>query len=198
MNLKIIGTNHLMKKEEVEKLIEAENPEIIGIEICEFREAGILDQKDIQEKKEKSLLGKITNKIMKKAEEEGLDYGSDMKAALNYSIEKEIPRVLVDMPILKIKELLEKIPNKEKEGFQREIEDFEKESMSQEVDSEKVLLGMKKRYPIAFEFLINMRNLYIAKEILKTMNENPEKKLVVILGNGHVDSVTKLTTGRLI
>jgi len=51
---------------------------------------------------------------------------------------------------------------------------------------------MKSRYPIAFEFLINMRNLYIANQILKTMLKNPNKKLVIILGSAHVENVNKL------
>jgi len=186
-----------MKKEEVEKLIKKENPDIIGIELCEFREAGILDGEKypVVEKKEGYLLDKITDKIKEKAEAEGLDYGSDMKAALNYSIENNIERVLVDMPILKIQDLFSKIPIKEQEGFQRELVEFEKESITKEVKEEEVLLGMKSRYPIAFEFLVNMRNLYIANKILRIQRDNPDKKIVVILGAAHVGNVTKMLGG---
>ena len=114
--IKLIGTNHLMKKEEVAELIKKENPDIIGIELCEFREAGILDGEKYPavEKKEGYLLDKITDKIKAKAEDEGLDYGSDMKAALEYSIENKIERDLVDMPILKRQDLYSKITIKEK------------------------------------------------------------------------------------
>ncbi len=96
------------------------------------------------------------------------------------------------MPILKIQDLFSKIPIKEQEGFQRELTEFEKESISKKVNEEEVLLGMKKRYPIAFEFLVNMRNLYIATQILRTQRDNPNKKIVVILGAAHVENVTKL------
>ena len=194
MNAKIIGTNHLMSKEAIEGLIKDEGPDIIGIELCEFREAGILDGEKYPkiEKKEGYLLDKITNKIKEKAESEGLNYGSDMKAALEYSIENNIERVLVDMPILKIQNLFSKIPIKEQEGFQRELAEFEGESIKKKVNEEEVLLGMKSRYPIAFEFLVNMRNLYIANQILRTQRDNPEKRIVVILGAAHVNSVTKL------
>ncbi len=93
MNIKLIGTNHLMSKEAVEGLIKDEGPDIIGIELCEFREAGILDGEKypVVEKQEGYLLDKITDKFKQKAEAEGLDYGADMKAALNYSIENNIP-----------------------------------------------------------------------------------------------------------
>ena len=192
MSIKIIGTNHLMSKEAIEGILKDEAPDIIGIELCEFREAGILDEKDIKEKKENSLLGKITSKIQSKAKAENLDYGSDMKAALNYSIENNIPRVLVDMPILKIQELFSKIPKEEQEGFAKELTEFENESIKKEVNEEEVLIEMKSRYPIAFEFLVNMRNLYIANEISKTLRDNPDKRLVVILGAGHVNNINKL------
>lgn len=197
MNIKIIGTSHLMKETEVRELIKKENPNIIGIELCEFREAGILDGEKYPsiEKKEGYLLDKITEKIKQKAQREGKTYGSDMKAALNYSIENKIERVLVDMPILKIQDLFSKIPIKEQEGFQKELTEFEKESITKKVNEEEVLLGMKSRYPIAFEFLVNMRNLYIANQILRTQRDNPEKKIVVILGKAHVENVTKMLGG---
>ncbi len=194
MTIKLIPTNHLMSKDAIEGMLKDEGTDIIGIELCEFREAGILDgEKHMSiEKKEGYLLDKITNKIKEKAEAEGLDYGSDMKATLNYSIENNIERVLVDMPILKIQDLFSKIPKEEQDGFARELSEFENESITKEVNEEEVLLGMKSRYPIAFEFLINMRNLYIANQILRVELKNPRKRIVVILGSSHVDSVNKL------
>ena len=189
--IRIIPTNHLMSKEAIEGLIKDEGAEIIGIELCEFREASILEAKEIGNTG-KGLLDKITSKIKQKAEQENLDYGSDMKAALNYSIANNVPRVLVDMPILKIQELFDKIPIEEQQGFQKELIEFENESIKKKVNEEEVLIGMKSRYPIAFEFLVNRRNLYIANQILKTMKNNPDKKIVIILGAAHVKNVNKL------
>ena len=195
--IKLIGTNHLMRKEEVEGLIRKENPDIIGIELCEVRIIAILNEvtKEIIDKKKPkkdSLLSKISNKIKEKATEQGLDYGSDMKTALKYAMDKKLEWIPVDMPIQKIQELFSKIPKEEQEGFQKELTEFEKESITKEVNDEEVLIGMKTRYPIAFEFLINMRNLYIANQILLTEKKNPNKKIVVILGSAHVQQVNRL------
>jgi len=190
--IKIISTNHLMKKEVVEEMIKHESPDIIGIELCEFRASKIFEDAKKIQSKSNSLLGRITDAIKTKADKEGLDYGSDMKSALNYSIEHNIPSVLVDMPILKIQELFLKIPREEQEGFSKELADFEKESITKQVNDEEVLLQMKERYPIAFEFLINMRNLYIANQILKARIDNPGKKIVIVLGSSHVENVNKL------
>jgi len=194
--IKIIGTNHLMDEKEVEELIKKENPDIIGIELCEARVNAIITSCLGSDEEEKSLLGKITSKIKQKAEEEGMTYGSDMKAALSYALENKLDYVPVDMPILKIQDLFSKIPIKEQEGFQKELLEFEKESVKKKVKEEEVLTEMKSRYPTAFEFLINMRNLYIANQILKSERDNPGKRIVIILGASHVGSVTKLIGGK--
>jgi pheromone shutdown protein TraB len=190
--IKIIGTNHLMKEEEIDKLLDNENPDVIGIELCEARVEQMVSNAIQSPSENKSLLGKIGDAIKKKAEEQKLDYGSDMKAALSYSFKKKIDYVAVDMPILKIQELFNKIPKEEQQGFAKELKEFESKSVSTNVDEEEVVRSMKAKYPIAFEFLLNMRNLYIANQILITERENPGKKIVIILGAAHVNQVNKL------
>lgn len=197
MSIKIISTNHIMNKEVVEEMISKEHPDIIGIELCEFRASQIFEEAKKVQSKSNSLLGRITDAIKTKADKEGVDYGSDMKAALNYATKHNMPRVLVDMPILKIQELFLKIPKEEQEGFSKELLEFKNESINKQVNEEEVLLQMKERYPIAFEFLINMRNLYIANQILKAKIDNPGKKIVVVLGSSHVENVNKLISNQL-
>lgn len=203
MNIRIVGTTHLDKASDIIKLIESEKPDILGVELCDFRAKVILDETVLITKEEKkaasdmgyeskSLLDKITNKIKQKAEEEGKDYGSDMKTVLRYANEKNIPLLLVDMPILKIQELFGKIPENEQKEFTQGLLEFENETITKEVDEEEVLINLKKRCPIAFEFLINMRNLFIANQILKAVNKNPHKKIVVFLGKSHVQLVNKI------
>lgn len=192
--IKIIGTNHLDSKEKIIKIIESEKPDILGVELCELRVNTILNENKVvydERKNEKeSLLSKITNKIKEKAEKEKLDYGSDMKTVLRYSQEKKIPLVLVDMPILKIQELFSKIPINEQQGFTKELTEFEQQGeLDKEVDEEQVLINLKTKYPIAFEFLVNMRNVYITNQILKSMINYPNKKILVFLGKGHCKQV---------
>lgn len=192
--IKIIGTNHLMKKEEIEKILEEETPDIICIELCEARENAILSQIKYEDNN-KTLLGMITNSIKNKAKKEGLDYGSDMKSALSYSIRNKVPYLLVDMPIMKTQELFLKIPKDEQEGFSKELLEFQNESITKKVNENEVIEGMKSRYPIAFEFLINMRNLYISNQILMARIKNPNKKIVVILGSSHAVNIKKMIGG---
>jgi len=44
---------------------------------------------------------------------------------------------------------------------------------------------MKVKFPIAFEFLINMRNLVIINNLLKLERNYPNKKILCFLGKGH-------------
>ena len=201
--IKIFGSTHLDKEEDIIKIIESEKPDILGVELCELRVNTILNEDKItistSGKVRKgmgdtdNLLDKITNSIKKKAEENKLDYGSDMKIVLRYANKNNIPLLLVDMPILKIQELFSKIPKSEQEGFTKSLMEFEsKGQIDKEVNEEEVLNNLKTNYPISFEFLINMRNLYISNQIIKCINKNPTKKIVVFVGKSHKESVERM------
>ncbi len=190
--IKVMGTTHLDPKESIEEIIKKENPDILGVELCESRAIAIFNEvtkEIIETKKSNSLLQKITDKIKSKSKKEGLDYGSDMKTVLRYASNNKIECLLVDMPILKIQELFSKIPLEEQKGFTKELGEFEKQSMSEELNEEEVIKNLKSRYPIAFEFLINMRNLYITNQLLKAKNKYPDKKILVFLGKSHVKQI---------
>jgi len=202
--IKIIGTNHLMSKEEIYEIIKKENPEVIGVELCLTRFNLIVIPKLIgienntqasEKRKDDTLIGKIADKLNEKSKKSNLEYGSDMITASIYAKENKIPLELLDMDINKIKELLEKIPEKEKNGFLEELQKFEKMSMQEVKDQqteEKVnetINKLKKDYPVSYEFLITMRELIISNNILKTINKYPSKNILILLGMGHVKSI---------
>ena len=192
-NIKIIPTHHLMSKEEIYKLLDKEKPEIIGVELCETRYnlmvTPTLDGFKIENPKEdNSLLGKISNIIKKKAEKEKFQYGSDQISASIYAHEKNIPLEFVDLDITKTKELMDKLPKEEQEGFLKEMLEFQKRSIEEtikDIDVEKTLRELKEKYPIAFEFLINLRNIFMLNKILKLKIKYPDKRIVIVLGKGH-------------
>ena len=189
--IKLIGTHHLMSREAIEGFIRDENPDFLGVEVDETRANIMLNEQKTQTNGG-TLLDKITNKIKKKAEEKNLDYGGDMKSVLNYAKENNIKCFYVDMPILKIQELFNKIPPIEQKGFQEELIVFENVELELEVDAEIVLSHLKEKFPIAFEFLVNMRNLYIANQILKIERPYPNKKILIFLGKSHIKQVEKM------
>lgn len=202
--IKIIGTNHLMSKEEIYEIIKKENPDVIGVELCSTRFnllvmpklLGIENNTQVTEKrKDDTLIGKIADKLNEKSNESNLEYGSDMINSSIYAKENKIPLELLDMDITRLKELMEKIPEKEINGFLEELQKFEKMSMQEVKDQqteEKVnetINELKINYPISYEFLITMRELIISNNILRTINKYPSKKILIILGMGHIKSI---------
>ena len=121
-----------------------------------------------------------------------MQYGSDQINACLYAVENNIPLEFIDLNIYKTKELMEMIPKEEQEGFLKELAEFEKKTLKEQaenIDEEKVLSELKKRFPIAFEFLVNYRNLVIINNLLKLERKFPDEKIVCLLGKGHVKIV---------
>jgi pheromone shutdown protein TraB len=193
-NFKIIGTNHLIPKEVIEKIIKSENPDILGVELCNTRfQIFTNEDKYKSDKKDDSLIGKISDAVKKKADEQNVDYGSDMKAVMFYAINNQIPLVLLDKDILEIRELMEKIPTNEQLGFLRELSEFESNGIiDKQVNELEVLTNLRKRYPIAFEFLITSRELFITNQILKTIIKYPDKRILIFIGKGHKESIERM------
>ena len=116
-----------------------------------------------------------------------------MYTALQYAIDNKIPYVLVDKNIQEIQTLFQQIPANEQEGFMKEIAKFESQSIKEStVDEKEFLVKLKQEFPISFEFLITMRELEIANNILKTLVTSPNKKMVVLLGKGHLNGLAKV------
>lgn len=193
MSVKIIGTNHLMLPSEIEDKIRKEKPDVIGVELCQTRLNALVNAVPQEIKvQDETIIGKISSAIREKAEKENIQYGQDMITASKFAITNNLPLVLVDRDIMEIRALLEKIPQGEQMGLMSELTQFQNESLTKEVNEQEVLTQLKSRYPIAFEFLITSRELYIVSQILKAMLKYDGKKIVVFLGEGHVNSIIKL------
>lgn len=200
--LKIIGTNHLITKEEIYKMIKKENPDVIGVEFCNTRFNLMVlpllnpneDSFKIEKPKDETLIGKISDSIKRKAEEEDLQYGSDMINACLYAKENNIPLAFLDLESSRLKALMEMTPEKEQQGFLKELVQFEQRSITEVMKNSKVedtLTELKTNYPVSFEFLITLRELFICKNILKLERKYPEKKILIIVGEGHLNAIVK-------
>ena len=198
MNIKIIGTNHLMSKEKIYKIAKSESPDVIGVELCNTRlnlmvlnpiVEKTIDKIPEEKKEPEGIIDKISRAIKKKAEEQNLQYGSDMINASKYALENKIPLVCIDKDIYEIKALMEKIPQNELAGFMKELAEFENKQLTDKVDIDKTLNELKTKYPISYEFLITIRELYIQNKILKTILKYPNKKILIFVGKGHKKTI---------
>jgi len=200
VDIKIIGTNHLMEKKEIYSIIKKERPDVIGVELCETRYNLMVlplinkEEQEDKDKEDNSLIGKISKIIKAKAKKENLQYGSDQINACIYAVKNKIPLEFVDLDIAKTKELMDKIPKEEQEGFMEEMLEFQKKTLkevTENIDTDKTLRELKMKFPIAFEFLINLRNLFILNKILKIERKYPYGKILIFLGKGHEEIIKK-------
>lgn len=190
--IKIIGTTHLTSKEAIEGMIKDESPEIIGVELCETRFKALTGQIAQGSGSDGTLVGDITDSIKKKAEEQNLDYGSDMKTAMFYAMNNNIQLALVDKDITEIQSDMSKIPVEEQLFLQQELVKFQEENLNQKVDEEQVLRSMRENIPTAYKYLVEDRNKVIANKLIGLSIANPDKKILVFLGSGHVKQVEEL------
>lgn len=194
-NLKIIGTTHLDSMESIVKKIKEFNPEIIGVELCRTRFDLLNKEQSSTNEVGGGIIDKISQSIKKKAEEENVQYGSDMITASAYAIEKKIPLSFLDKDITEIKRLMELLPKNEQVGFLTELAKFEEKTLREQtknIDEDEVLKELRTKYPVSFEFLVNSRDLFIAFNILKLISQYPHKKILIFIGKGHLKSIEKL------
>lgn len=195
MNIKIIGTHHLMKEEEIRKEIDSFNPEIILIELCNGR-ISVKENPHLQ-KKEFSLLGLISSSIHKKAKSEKLEYGSDMYSAYKIAKEKNIPIGLIDRPLVETQILFKAIPMKEKYIMFKEVMKFNSKKVKMEDtinqamsgDINKMIDELKNQIPNFHYFIVSSRDEYMIAKIKSYLYDYPDKKILCFVGKGHLEKI---------
>ena len=198
-NILIKGTTHLDGTESIINSIKEFSPDIIGVELCKTRldlmVVNPLIESEVKRIEGKGLIDKISNSIKKKAEEENVVYGSDMITASKYALENKIQLECLDKDITEIKKLMELLPSNETQGFLTELANFEQKTLKEQtknIDENKVIEELKTKYPVSFEFLINSRDIFIAFNILKLINKYRNKRIIIFVGKGHLNSIKKL------
>ena len=212
-NLLFLGTSHIAKQslEEVKKYIEEEKPSIIALELDEKRLKALMSkgQRKIMLRNIKqiglkgflfSLLGAWAEKKLGKLV--GVAPGSEMKQAIKLAKKEKIEIALIDQDIeITFQRLSKTITWKEKLNFltdiikavfiKQEIE-FDLTKVPDKKIIKRLTNKLKERYPNIYKVLIDERNLVIANNMKKLMNSKPNKKILVILGAGHIDDVLEL------
>ena len=213
-NLVFLGTSHIAKQslEEVRKQIETENPDIIALELDKKRLAALMSKAprkvDFRIVRHIGLKGFIFSLIGAWAEKKlgklaGVAPGSEMKQAIKLAKQKKIKIALVDQDIeITLKRLSKLLTLKEKMNFfadilkaifsrKKEIE-FDLKTVPDISIIKKLTSKLKERYPNVYRALIEERNIVIAEKLKMLMQSEQDKKILVILGAGHVDDVLEL------
>ena len=213
-NLVFLGTSHIARQsmEEVKRLIENENPDLIALELDSKRVIGLMSKNrqkmklaDIRKIGLKgyffSILGSWAERKLGKLV--GVAPGSEMKQAIILAKKKNLQISLIDQDIeITLKRLSAAITWKEKLHFIGEVLkalfvkkpeiDFDLRTVPDKKIIKKLTDKLKKEYPNVHKVLIDERNEVIASNLKQLMNSHKDKKILVIVGAGHVDDLIKL------
>ncbi|MBI1936218.1 TraB/GumN family protein [Candidatus Woesearchaeota archaeon] len=213
-NLVFLGTSHIAKQslDEVKKAIEGEKPDIVALELDRKRMVALMqegprkiDWKNIGRVGLKgflfSLFGAWAEKKLGKLV--GVAPGSEMRQAIRIAKKSGIKIALVDQDIeITLQRLTGAFTLKEKWNFfadifkalfKRKMElEFDLATVPDKKVIKKLTSRLKERYPSLYRVLIGERNLAIAENIASLMDSSQNKKILVILGAGHVEEVLDL------
>lgn len=213
-NLVFLGTSHIAKQSlnEVNKYIEEEKPDIIALELDKRRLHALMSKTQrkigLRNIRNIGLKGFLFSLFGAWAERKlgklvGVSPGSEMKQAIKIAKKEGIELALVDQDIeITLKKFSSSITWKEKMNFlidvvkalltrKKEI-DFDLTTIPDRKIIKNLTNRLKERYPNVYKVLIEGRNIVIASNITRLMNSFPDKKILVILGAGHVDDVLEL------
>lgn len=126
----------------------------------------------------------------------GLEPGADMLEAIHLAHRHQLPLVCIDRSLaVTLKRLSQSITFKEKIRFLKDIliGPFSKKQRIQislnEVPEKdlitKVMEELRHRYPSLYRVLVQERDQYMAKKLLRIQRQNPDKNLLAVVGAGH-------------
>ena len=213
-NLVFLGTSHIARQslDEVKESIEREKPDIIAIELDRARLNALLSKEprkvNIGIIRKIGLKGFIFSLFGAWAERKlgklvGVSPGSEMKEAVKLAKKYSIKIALIDQDIgITLNRFSKSITWREKWNFLTDIIkaffvrdkelQFDLRTVPEKKMIKKLVGKLKERYPNVHKALIEERNIVLADNIKRLMDAEPGKKILVIIGAGHVDDVIKI------
>ncbi len=219
-NCHIIGTSHISKQsiQEIKQAISQEKPDIVAVELDVERayvllhgEKTKLSLKDILHVGVKGFIFAKIGQILqqKLGKIVGISPGTEMKTALEEAQKNKIQIALLDQPIkVTLKNFSQNLTWREKFRFLGDIikgvmfpkrqlkeaglEDFDLTKVPEKKLIAVMMKQLKERYPNVYKTLVEDRNKYMVKRIIKLLRENPDKNILVIVGAGHKEGMEEL------
>lgn len=219
-NLKLIGTSHIAKQSinEVRAAVDSFKPDIIALELDRARYRAMLSKK----RKRLSLysINKIglkgfffavigswvSNKLGKIVK---VKPGTEMVTAIRFAKQKGLKIALIDQNIqITLYRFSKSISFKEKINFivdmfkaiffrksvQREL-GIKKLDLSKVPSDKLIKLLLKRvqlRYPNMYRVLVEERNRVMANNLIHIAKQNPEKRILAVVGAGHLEGINEL------
>jgi len=212
-DITLLGTAHVSRKsaEEVQELINSDTYDVVAVELCPSRHQALSNPEQLAKMDLMQVLrqGKasmvIANLAMgayqqRLAEQFGIEPGAEMRAAMQASDEKELPLVLIDREIgTTLKRTAHNLPWWKRwtllSGLllslvsKDDIEEEEIENLKQGDILENTFAEFAHDRKDLYLPLIAERDTYMAARLLQAAHEHPGKKILAILGAGHLKGI---------
>ena len=212
--VRIIGTSHVSKesKERIKEAFAEFKPDIICIELDNNRFQAISSPEkkrgtpSIRQLGMTGFLFAIIGRSLQKkmGNLTGMDPGEEMMLGATLAKHNNLRLELIDQDAaITLRNMSKKVKFSEKMKIFLDVfrAPFSKKlRMSVQIDIHKipdeevilkVMALMKDRYPGFYRVLLDDRNRYMSRKIYSLMKENPEKRVMAIVGAGHVDGMHK-------
>jgi len=222
-NLKIVGSSHIAQQsmDEVKRAFSSFEPDIVAVELDIKRLHALqsgeskLRMRDIFRVGVKGFLFMVLGRYVQKklGKFVGVDAGSEMKTAINLAREKGIKVALIDRDIeitLKrfskvmgwrekwhfFQDLFLGVFSRKKEMKKYGIENLDLSKVPSKKLIEKLISVFRARYPSIYRVLIAERDEVMAANIAQIRANNPDRKLLVVVGAGHEEGIKRLLKER--
>ncbi len=209
----LLGTAHVSKEscEEVSALIHSEKPDCVAIELDEQRYASLNDEngwknldiiKVLREKKGFLLMANLVLAGFQRrmGANVGVKPGDEMRSGINAANELKIPAEMVDRPVQttlrrawatnslfgKCKLLAALIAS----SFDtEEISGEQIENLKEKSEMDSMMSELSEYMPDVKRVLIDERDFYLAAHIWQSVQKENRRKVVAVLGAGHLNGV---------
>jgi pheromone shutdown-related protein TraB len=215
-NIHLIGTSHISKEsyKSVRASILKRKPNIVAVELDPKRLYALLSKNQKPELGDIKKYG-ITTYIFARigswiqrrlGEKVGLAPGSEIKAAIKAAKKVEAKVYLIDQDIeitlrniskeLTLKEKIKLIitlsfgffiPTSNKSFKKIDLSKVPEQDLVRELTAE-----FKKKFPKLYKILVKDRDRYMGRQLIAISKQNPDYKIVAVVGAGHIEGITKI------
>ncbi len=220
MGIKIIGTSHIAKQSinEIKTAFEEDKPEILALELDSSRAAALMQKQKkstpLTEIFKMGVKGYLFARVGQYLQQKlgkmvGVAPGSEMMTALKLARQKNLKVFFIDQPInVTLKNLSKELTWKEKGRFvvdfikgilsldkqmkKMGFDQFDLHKVPEKEVISKMMEEIKRSYPSIYKTLIEDRNKFMVKKLIKILRENPNKKILVVVGAGHKEGMESL------
>lgn len=220
MELRLLGTSHIAAEsiKEITHIVETWKPDIIAVELDIERAASLFTEEkrrvSLAIVREVGVKGYLFAKIgqivqQKLGQSVGIAPGAEMKTALELAKKHKLQTELIDQPIkITLARFSKSLTWKEKYRFVEEIvlgllfpkrqmkklgfTQFDLRKVPSKELIEKMMGHFQERYPSVYKTLLEDRNRYMVRQLVRLMKEYPGKKILAVVGAGHEKGMREL------